>query len=315
MACALGLARLRTMRGLVLALALGALSVGCSRTSLVDARVAEARDSEGALDTLHDYEIGEVGAKARVADLEGLYAASGGDSRVSLLLARAWCKLSYEFTLDAYEQALESGDAPAASYHLLRARAGYQRAQFYADAWLERRAPGFGAALADEAALPAWLGKRVPATDAAEALLWAGLARVGEADTAGAAPPGPRKIAVRLLAHSLALDPKAASGLGHVGLALAAARAPTPDPTLVERELAQAESAERGRLLVPLLRARTLACQRHDRASFERDLERVLTESDPDPALRLENAAAKRRARRYLTSSVVGAECFDGFKG
>jgi hypothetical protein len=305
------------MRGLVLALALGALSAGCLRTSLLDARVAEARDSEGALDTLHDYEIGEVGAKARIADLEGLYAASGGDSRVSLLLARAWCKLSYEFTLDAYEQALESGDVPAASYHLLRARAGYQRAQFYADAWLERRAPGFGAALGDEAALPAWLAKRIANTDAAEALLWAGLALVGEADAAST-PAGAndsRKLGARLLAHSLVLDPKAASGLAHVGLALAAARAPAADLALVERELALAESTTRGRLLVPLLRARTLACQRNDRPSFERDLERVLSESDPDPALRLENASAKRRARRYLTSDVVGAECFDDHKG
>jgi hypothetical protein len=255
--------------------------------------------------------------------LEGLYAASGGDSRISLLLARAWCKLSYEFTLDAYEQALESGDLPAASYHLLRARAGYQRAQFYADAWLERRAPGFGAALGDEAALPAWLGKRVAVADAAEALLWSGLARVGEADTAVASSSesaaadakSSRAVGARLLTHSLALDPKAASGLGHVGLAFAAARAPAADLARVERELAEAESAARGRLLVPLLRARILACQRHDRPSFERDLDRVLSESDPDPNLRLENAAAKRRARRYLTSSVVGTECFDAHKG
>ena len=41
------------------------------------------------------------------------------------------------------------------------------------------------------------------------------------------------------------------------------------------------------------------------------ELERVLSESDPNPTLRLENAVAKRRARRYLTSDVVGTECFD----
>jgi hypothetical protein len=298
------------MRGLVLALGLGVLNVSCGRASLVDARVAEARDSEGALDTLHDYEIGAVGQKARIADLEGLYAASGGDSRVSLLLARAWCKLG-DFTLDDYEQALDANDAPAASYHLLRARAGYQRAQFYADAWLERRAAGFSAALAEPRALPAWLTRRIASADAAEALLWAGMARVGASDETATTAPASRQIGVLLLTHSVALDPRAASGLGHVGLALAAAGGAAPDLRLVERELAQAESTARGRLLVPLLRARTLACRRHDRQSFERELERVLAESDPDPTLRLENAAAKRRARRYLTSSVVGAECFD----
>jgi hypothetical protein len=303
-----------SLRGLALAVTLGALGAGCLRTSLTDARVAEARDSEGALDTLHDYEVGEVGAKARIANLEGLYAASGGDSRVSLLLARAWCKLSYEFTLDAYEQALESGDTAAASYHLRRARAGYQRAQFYADAWLTRRAAGFDAALSDRAALPAWLTRQVTQSDAAEALLWAGFSRVGYAGAANGSPDADeaKQLGVHLLERSLTLDPKAAFGLAHVGLALAAAQAPGADLTRVERELALSEGAARGRLLVPLVRARVLACQRHDRRGFERELERVLGESDPDPALRLENAAAKRRARRYLTSNVVGTECFDG---
>jgi hypothetical protein len=303
------------MRGLALARALtfAALGAGCVGNSLVDARVSAARESEGALDTLHDYEVGQVGAMSRIAELEGLYAASQADSRVSLLLARAWCKLSFEFTLDDYEQALESGDGPSASYHLLRARSGYQRAQFYADAWLERRAPGFGAALADDGTLPAWLARQLANADSAEALLWAGMARLGYADTAKDTPDAPsaRKAGTRLVTHSLLLAPKAASGLGHVALALAAARAQAPDLGLVERELGQAEAAARGRLLVPLFRARTLACLRHDRRSFELELERVLGESDPDPNLRLENAAAKRRARRYLTSSVVGAECFD----
>lgn len=306
------------MRAVALALAacaFGALSASCIGTSLVDARVSAARDSEGALDTLHDYEIGQVGAMARIADLEALYAASNGDSRVSILLGRAWCKLSYEFTLDAYEQALESEDGPSASYHLERARAGYRRALFYADAWLERRAPGFSAALGNDAALPAWLTRQITDADAADPLLWAGMARIGAAATAKDkdAPEAvsARKTGAHLLAHSLALAPNAAAGLGHLGLALSAAGGQKPDLALVERELGLGGAAARGRLLVPLLRARTLACQRRDRRGFERELERVLSEGDPDPALRLENAAAKRRARRYLTSSVLSAECFD----
>ncbi|HET9932350.1 MAG TPA: TRAP transporter TatT component family protein, partial [Polyangiaceae bacterium] len=64
------------------------------------------------------------------------------------------------------------------------------------------------------------------------------------------------------------------------------------------------------RLLLPVLRARTLLCLRKDRQQFEQELDRVLRENDPNPSLRLENAAAKRRARRYLTSRVVDAECF-----
>jgi hypothetical protein len=304
------------LRGLGLAVAFGFLSVGCLGGSLVDVRVNEARDTEGALDTLHDYEIGQAAAQARVANLEGLYAASGGDSRVALLLARAWTKLTFEFTLDDYERALESGDGPAENYHRLRAQAGFRRGQFYADAWLERRATGFGAALGDDQMLPGWLSRNVRDADAAEALLWAGMTRIGDAGTAEGDATAPalekaRRVGVSLLRHSLALAPTTAAGLGHVGLALSAAQGAAPDLTLVERELALAESAARGRLLVPLVRARALSCKRHDRRGFESELDRVLRESDPAPALRLENVVAKRRARRYLTSRVIGAECFD----
>jgi hypothetical protein len=307
------------MRGLGLAVALGFLSSGCLGGSLVEARVNEARDAEGALDTLHDYEIGEAAAQARVANLEGLYAAAGGDSRVALLLARAWTKLTFEFTLDDYERALESGDGPAENYHRLRAQAGFRRGQFYADAWLERRAPGFGAALGDDPTLAGWLSRNVRGADAAEALLWAGMTRIGDAgategDAVTPALEKARRVGATLLRHSLTLSPAAAAGLAHVGLALGAAQGPTADLTLVEHELALAESAARGRLLVPLVRARVLSCKRHDRRSFESELDRVLRESDPEPALRLENVVAKRRARRYLTSRVVGSDCFDAAK-
>ncbi|HWA77240.1 MAG TPA: TRAP transporter TatT component family protein [Polyangiaceae bacterium] len=307
------------MRGLGLAIVLAVLSAGCLGGSLVDARVSEARDAEGALDTLHDYEIGQSAAQARVANLEGLYAASGGDSRVALLLARAWTKLTFEFTLDDYERALENGDSPAENYQRLRAQAGFRRGQFYADAWLERRAPGFGAALGDDQALAGWLTRSVRDADAAEALLWAGLSRIGDADAAqpeaaASSAEKVRRVGAILLRHSLSLSSTAASGLGHLGLALAAASGAAADLGLVERELALAESAARGRLLVPLFRARMLACKRDDRRGFERDLDRILRESDPAPALRLENVVAKRRARRYLTSHVVGAECFDAAK-
>jgi len=300
------------MRGLLLALAVAAANAGCLGRSFVDAQVAAASGSEGSLDTLHDYEVGQVGAMARLAELEALYAASGADSRVSLLLARAWCKVSSDFTLDAHEQALESGDGPSAAYHRTRASAGFRRAQFYADDWLERRSPGFGASLARDEALAAWLA-RIERADAAEPLLWAGMARIGYADSAtdaGAAAQA-RRLGKLLLQRSLSLAPQAAAGLSHLGLAAAAVRAPAPDLALAERELALAEAAASGRLMVSVLRARSVLCLRRDRVAFERELDRVLSASDPDPRLRLENAVAKRRARRYLTSAVVGAECFD----
>ncbi len=300
------------MRALGLLLGLSLATSGCLRGALVDARVSAANDSEASLDTLQDYEIGSVGAAARISELEGLLAASAADSRVLLLLARAWCRYTFEVTLDAHEQALEAGDAGLAGYHLERAQAGFGRAAYYADTWLEQSATGFAKATESDAALAAFLDKHFHDADAGEALLWAGFARIGKARSLPT-PTGAlgATLGRRLLERSLQLAPSLALGVAHLILAVEATRDPTPNFETARREFALADAgAKQQRLLVPVLRARTLFCLQKERASFERELHAALGESDANPRLRLENAAAKRRARRYLTSPLVAAECF-----
>jgi hypothetical protein len=293
-------------------LLLSALGTGCGRSG-IEARIGSAHGEEAAIETLHDYEIGQAALAARLGALEALYVESGGDQRVAVLLARAWSRYSFEFIVDAAEQALESADSSGATYHLLRARAGFERAFSYADGVLELRAKGFSSALVSESSLKVFVETKLRDPSAAEALLWAGFARIGYADTA--ADP---RLAARarvaglvLLRRSLAVNPELASGAAHLGLALGLSKGAAPDFAGAARELAEAERASKGtRLFVAVVRARRIACARRDASSFERELDRVLGASDPSPSLRLENAAAKRRARRYLTSPVVSRECF-----
>lgn len=297
----------------MLAIALPFGGSGCMQSAVIEARVQAAAETESSLDTLHDYEIGQAAAHHRVAELEGLYRESRGDSRVLVLLARAWCRLTFAFTLDAHEQAGEAGDVALSAYHLERARAGYARASFYADRFLESEWDGYSRALASPEQLGEGLNRNLKSVWVAEGLLWAGFARVGYA---GAAPNAPRADAERaagvlLLRRSLAIAPALAFGTAHLALALNAARATPPDWTNGALELERADAANGGaRLFVGVIRARHFACAARDRALFERVIHEVLSASDRTPELRLENAAAKRRARRYLTSARLSAECF-----
>jgi hypothetical protein len=301
------------MRALWSAVVLAAATSACGASSSVDARVQAIAASEASLDTYNDYELGEIGRASELAELEALYAQSNDDSRLLALLARAWCRVSFEFILDEYERSLEQGDHGLAAYHLTRARGAYERAMYYADTLLEHRADGFQSAARRSATLESFLEQHVTAKGAAEALLWAGFARVGYADASPEAMDAAeaRRAGELLLRRSLSLAPALLGGLAHLLLGASAAHASPPDLKTAESELQAAEQTASGkRLLAFVVRARTVDCLRHDRGAFERDLERVLDASDPSPSLRLENVTAKRRARRYLTSRALTAECW-----
>jgi hypothetical protein len=284
----------------------------CAGTA-IEARIGSAHREEAAIESLHDYEIGQAALAARLGGLEALYVESSGDQRVAVLLARAWSRYGFEFILDAAEQAREVSDAPAAAYHLLRARAAFERASSYADLVIEQRARGFADALKKPSTMQQFLASQLRDTRDAEALLWAGFARIGYADTAADQDDAPsaRHAGLLLLRRSLALDPTLSAGAAHLALALGLARGASPDLHAASRELGEAARVSQGtRLFVSVVRASHIACAQRDARSFESELDRVLRTSDPSPALRLENAAAKRRARRYLTSAVLSRTCF-----
>ncbi|HET9955086.1 MAG TPA: TRAP transporter TatT component family protein, partial [Polyangiaceae bacterium] len=148
----------------------------------MEARTQAAGDTEDALDTFQDYELGEAAAAARLAELEGLYRRSHAEPRLAVLLARAWNRVSFEFILDAHEQALELGDKPNAAYHLARARAGFERAMYFADSWLGTKDGRFAELVKVPAEFGPYLSKAF-GSDSAGALLFGGVARVGYAST------------------------------------------------------------------------------------------------------------------------------------
>ncbi len=73
------------------------------------------------------------------------------------------------------------------------------------------------------------------------------------------------------------------------------------EPEQAKQMLDQALAKTQGKdLLVQLAYATTYACVKGDAALYQDMLNRVLAAQDPDPYQRLENALAKRRAKRWL---------------
>jgi hypothetical protein len=61
-------------------------------------------------------------------------------------------------------------------------------------------------------------------------------------------------------------------------------------------------------LFIQLGYAQRYACNKGDKALYEKLINEVLSAEDPDPKLRLQNTIAKRKAKRALNSAVM-AEC------
>jgi len=297
----------RAITWVALALALG--SSGCVKQLLVDGQIEGTRKAASAADTIADYELARSATEAGLVQFEGLHTLSPKNDDALFLLTRAWTGYGFGFVDDERERAEDAGDDEGREYHQRRALMAYDRAIFYGTELLSHAADGYAEAEKTETKLKAWL-RHFDHREDAPNLLWTGYAFLARADLmkasgtpAGFGAFGKLYVGVAMIERANQLDPGYAYFSGLAALATYHAR-PSVDPQELEQSRALFETVLRrtGRksLLVQLNYARAYACSRGDKKLYESLLREVLDAPDLDPALRLNNAIAKRRAKRYL---------------
>jgi hypothetical protein len=231
------------------------------------------------------------------------------------LLAKSWASYGFAFVEDDLQAAEDAGDDERAEALRATARAAYDRAIGYGVALLSQRAHGFDDAKSNEQAFVRWLAAGFTGKDDALALLWTGQAWLTRVNVERSEDDGPAFISeawvgAALIERAVTLDPSAEHYAGVATLG-AYDSSTAFSPIAKGKELFDRAIAETGGrdLLPAFLYATTYACVRGDRALYGALLTGILKAEDPDPEQRLENAIAKRRARRWLAARRAKDAC------
>jgi len=299
---------------LAAALALG--SNGCIMKILTDGQITATRQASTSFDTIGDVELARSAAEASFGQFEGMHALAPYNQDALYLLTKTWTGYGAGFIVDEIELAQDANNDGMEEYQRKRARMAFDRAVFYGLQLLGQSAEGFDQAKKNAGSLAKWLGDHFTNKDDAPYLLWTGVAWLSRADVMkGDENEGPIFIAdvyvgVAMIERAVALDPAAEHYTGLIALASYHARNGMAEPEQAKQMLDQAMKMTGGRdLLVPLAYATTYACVKGDAALYQDMLNRVLSAQDPDPYQRLENALAKRRAKRWLAKRRAKDSC------
>ncbi len=270
---------------------------GCAGGGFYEHELGLAREGRAALASMADVEAARVATLARLERLEALARALPDEPRLRQMLLEGWAEYALLFVEDEVEEAVERGDEAGARYHALRARNAYARALYHGEGLLEGGAAG---------------GEPGAAT-----LLWWGVSRLRRERLAAggrvrAAGAGGASAAVAALERSAAAGASEAGGLAEALLGEWYAEGPARDVARAEAHFGRARKAAAGRALLPdVLFVRSLLCGARDAERWDAALRAVLEAPDPAPELRLQNAAAKRRAARDL-GGTRRARCLAG---
>src|SRR5262249_15300656 len=137
-------------------------------------------------------------------------------------------------------------------------------------------------------------------------LLWMGQAWLSKVNVSKDDPAaiGELYVGEAILDRSVELDETAAFASGHMALGVYHARTAMAELEESRKHFERAIQLTSGKaLLVKFQKARTYDCMKGDKRSYEKTLHEVLDAGDVLPEQRLQNAIAKRRARRYLSES------------
>ncbi|MBX3130868.1 MAG: hypothetical protein KF718_29385 [Polyangiaceae bacterium] len=305
-------------RGIGSALLLTALatsSTGCIKKLLLNGQIKGTRDGSGAVNTLHDYEVARGAAHAGMAQLEGMHKLAPDNTDALFMLTRGWAGLTFGFTEDDYERAYEAGDDVMAEYHLMRMRAGYQRAKYYGLELLAHHADGFDKARVDHGSIQTWLKANFTDKEQAEDLLWAGYAWIGWVSASRDIPEivGELFVGVEMVKRSVELDDTLVYGTGYTILGAYHARSAMAELDESKQMFDKAMAVTGGKFLPTKLNlAARYYCFKGDKNAYVATLNEILAAGDDLPEARLQNVIAKRKARRYLGNKVWQEEC--GFR-
>ena len=304
---------MRTLPIVAFAAALSLTNVGCIKQMLTDGQISATREASGVFDQMGDYELARSAAESGLVQFEGMHRLAPNNEDALFSLAQAWVGYGFAFPEDDMEAAQDKGNDDLADYHKNRARMAYDRAAFYGLELLSHTDKGFDGAKKNVDAMKTWL-KNFSSKDDAGNLFWTAygwMARVNlEKDDP--AMVAELYIGETMMERAVQLDPSYNHFSGMIALAAYHARDGMAEPKegqkLFEEILGKTQRKD---LIVQLTYAQSYACIMNDRPLYEKLLNEVMAAGDTDPDQRLENAIAKRKARRYLGHDRMQACGFD----
>ncbi len=261
-----------------------------------------------ALSRFGDIELAEAAIPGSLGTLEGLMVVAPDSEALHLTLARAYSSFAFGFMVDHMEQAQLEDNEERAEHYRARASAAFVRARTVGleqmSAW--ERDDG-GAEGHMRRGLEAWrtyLGQ-FRAEHAGQmfwtAYSWAQYIGINRDDVNALADlPFVLALAERVMALDHTYYDYAPHGL-RAGLIGSAPQQLGGRPDIARQEFETAIAAtHRTNLVYLVMEARIVAVSLQDRGLYRRLLEEVISAGDVNPANRLGNQIAKRRARRYL---------------
>jgi hypothetical protein len=301
---------------LALAATLSVGSNGCIMKVLTDGQITATRQASASFDTIGDVDLAKSAAEASFGQFEGMHALAPYNPDALFMLAKGWTGYGAGFIVEELENAQDANNDGMEEYQRKRARMAFDRAVFYGLQLMGQTAEGFDQAKRNAGSLAKWLADHFTSKDDAPGLLWTGVAWLSRVDVMkgddneGAMFIAEVFVGVAMIERAVALDPAVDHYTGLVALASYHARNGMAEPDQAKVLLDQAMAKTQGKdLLIPLAYATTYACVKGDSALYQEMLNKVLAAQDPDPYQRLENALAKRRAKRWLAKRRAKDSC------
>lgn len=291
---------------MALAATLSLGSTGCVKQMILDSQIHATRIGAGAADTISDYEIARGAASAAVLQFEGMHRLAPKNEDALFMLLRGWAGWGYAFASDDYEIATLAGDDNAAEYHKKRAKAAFDRAVLYGLELVGKKVDGFDKAKKNADGMKAW-AKRFEDKDDAEALFWLGSAWLARVNLLKDEPEYVAElyVGVAILERSRELDPELMAWGATSTLGAYHARTSMAELDDAKELLDLATDKTQRRALGVLLNYAKYACVKSDQPLYEKTLNEILTAEDQIPNLSLQNAIARRRARRALSKAAM----------
>jgi len=278
----------------------------CIKAMLTNGQISATRQASSAMDTVGDFEMARSSVAAGLSQFEGMHRLAPDNTDALFLLTKGWAGYGFAIAEDDMDTAQDKGDDDLASYHKRRARMAYERAVFYGLELLRHTADGFDAAKKNEDTFKKWLDENFSSKDDAENLFWVGYAWLSRVNVGKEDPAlvGELFVAVAMLEKSNQIEPEYNHFAAETALAAYHARTAMSEMDQSQKLFEDAlQKTQRKTLVVQLNYATRYACNKGDRALYEKLINEVLTADDPDPQQRFTNMLAKRRARRALLKS------------
>ena len=285
--------------------------MGCIKGMLADGQIKSTREASGAADTIADYELARNAASAGILQFEGMHRLRPDNPDALYLLMKTWTSYAYAFAQDDYEVAIVAGEDDKAEYHKKRAKLAFDRAISYGIELMGKYAEGFDEAKKKKPALKAWLEQHFDEKEDIDPIYWVGTAWLARVNLFKDDPDYVAEVyvAVTMLEHVIKVAPQYADHGAVVGVAAFHARSTMAEMDESQKMFEDALAKTKRQVLLHHYNyARTYACSKGDKPLYEKLMNEILSAEDPEPRYRLQNAIAKRKAKRAL-GKVFMSDC------